>query len=91
MGFRTKRNCFNNNNIFFSFATHFMSSSFTACGELRHQFVACSGCRDDNGKFGLERVNVNSMMPGKAGLNILRTFKYVFTTCPSDNYLFNEN
>ena len=35
--------CYNNNNIFFSFGTHFKSSSYTTSQELRHQFADCSG------------------------------------------------
>ena len=38
-------NCFNNSNIFFSFVTHFKSSSSTTSRELRLQFAACSGWR----------------------------------------------
>ena len=40
-------NCFKNNSIFFSFAAHFKSSSPTTSRELRQQFAACSGCKNE--------------------------------------------
>ena len=51
-------NCFNNNDIIFSFVTHLKSSSSTTCRELREQFAACSGW-DDNCKFKHESVNTS--------------------------------
>ena len=51
----------NNNNIFFSFATHFKSSLSITSRELRQQFATCAGIvnEDDNNTciFRLEKVS----------------------------------
>ena len=47
-------NCFDKNDMFFSFATHFKSSSSPTSRELRELVVD----EDDNGKFRLEMVKL---------------------------------
>ena len=52
----------NNNNIFFSFVTHFKSSSSTTSRELRQQFAACSGL-DQNSQLFIYPISGSQLFP----------------------------
>ena len=61
---------FNNNNIFFSFATHFISSFHSLQGENCDSNSRLVVDKNDNGKFRLERVNLylyNNFVPSSLG------------------------